>query len=177
MQYVYHVVTEKPMSLGQRIIFDESNHNGVYSRVKTFFDIISGNENEALAEFIKSDMDKWAKVAYREIALENVRKRQFSNYLSRMACLYTSRTLKEAESWAAFFNDIGRRVYSIVKLKVNGNIFDADACNCFDGTENEQENIKKAMHYWTNDIENEKSVIETLIDGEITVVEIIKEFC
>lgn len=56
-------------------------------------------------------------------------------------------------------------------------IFDADACNCFDGTENEQENIKKAMHYWTNDIENEKSVIETLIDGEITVVEIIKEFC
>jgi hypothetical protein len=85
--------------------------------------------------------------------------------------------LKEAESWAAFFNDIGRRVYSIVKLKVNGNIFDADACNCFDGTENEQENIKKAMHYWTNDIENEKSVIETLIDGEITVVEIIQEFC
>lgn len=36
MQYVYHVVTKKPMSLGQRIIFDESNHNGVYSRVKTF---------------------------------------------------------------------------------------------------------------------------------------------
>ena len=70
MQYVYHVVTEKPMSLGQRIIFDESNHNGVYSRVKTFFDIISGNESGALAEFIKSDMDKWAKVAIEKLHLK-----------------------------------------------------------------------------------------------------------
>lgn len=31
--YVYHVVTEKPMKLGQNIIFDENNHNGVYRRV------------------------------------------------------------------------------------------------------------------------------------------------
>lgn len=30
---VYHVVTDKPMYLGQHIIFNESNHNGVYDRV------------------------------------------------------------------------------------------------------------------------------------------------
>lgn len=177
MEYVYHVVTERPMRLGQLIRFDGNHHNGVYNRVKTFFNILNDSSfHNELSDFIKSDMDTWSKVAHREAALEKVRQEKFKNYPSRMACLYTSRNLKEAESWAEFFKEAGRTVYSIVKLQVNGNVFDADACNCFDGTENEAENIEKALHYWNGDIQNEKPVIETLVDGEITVVEIVKEF-
>lgn len=177
MEYVYHVVTERPMRLGQIIKFDGNHHNGVYNRVTTFFNILSNDDyHNEIFDFIKSDMDTWAKVAYREAALEKVRIDRFKNYPSRMACLYTSRILEEAESWAEFFKASGRKVYSIVKLQVNGNVFDADACNCFDGTENESENIEKAFHYWNKDIKNEKPVIETLIDGEITVVEIVKEY-
>ena len=29
----YHVVTERPMELGQEIIFDDNHHSGVYERV------------------------------------------------------------------------------------------------------------------------------------------------
>lgn len=29
----FHVVTEKPMKVGQHIVFDERHHSGVYSRV------------------------------------------------------------------------------------------------------------------------------------------------
>ena len=29
----YQVVTDKPMKLGQEIVFDENNHSGVYNRV------------------------------------------------------------------------------------------------------------------------------------------------
>ena len=32
--YVYHVVTEQPMELGQIIIFDKNNSSGVKKRVK-----------------------------------------------------------------------------------------------------------------------------------------------
>ena len=32
-QIFYHVVTERPMKLGQIINYDENNHSGVYQRV------------------------------------------------------------------------------------------------------------------------------------------------
>lgn len=31
--YAYHVVTERPMQLGQHILFDDTHHSGVYERV------------------------------------------------------------------------------------------------------------------------------------------------
>ncbi len=177
MEYVYHVVTERPMELGQKIIFNEENHNGVYNRVMTFKQIIDGEAVEGeLAELIKSDMDKWGKTAFRELALEKVRKSKYSHYPSRMACLYTSRTLKESEDWAKFFSDIGRKVYSIVKLRVMGNVFEGDACNCFDGVGNDETDTENAEHYWKMDIENDRPIIETLVDGEMFVDEIIYDF-
>jgi hypothetical protein len=174
--YVYHVVTEEHMVLGQRITFDHKHTNGVYKRVATCKQIIDGEDIKGdLADFIKSDMNKWSSVTYRELALEKVRQCEYPNYPSRMACLYTSRTLEEARRWADYFKRIGRKVYSIVKLKVVGNVFDGDACNCFDGTSDEEYCIKKARHYWRSDLENDNPIIETLVDGEITVVDIIEE--
>ena len=32
--YAYHVVTDRPMQAGQRIVFDENNRSGVYRRVQ-----------------------------------------------------------------------------------------------------------------------------------------------
>lgn len=32
----YHVVTDRPMGLGQELIFDDSHHSGVYNQVYTF---------------------------------------------------------------------------------------------------------------------------------------------
>ena len=177
MEYVYHVATEKPMYLGQQITFDDNHHNGVYHRVMTFKRIIDGeNISGELADLIKSDMDKWGKVAYRELALEKVRLEKYPHCPSRMACLYTSRTLPEAKNWAEFFKQIDRVVYSIVRLRVDGNIFDGDACNCFDGTINDGDNVEKANHYWMMDIKNDNPVIETLINGNIFVDEIIEDY-
>lgn len=175
--YVYHAVTERPMWLGQKILFDENNYNGVYHRVMTFKQIMDGeNIQSELGNLIGSDLERWGKVAYRELALEKVRREKYSDYPSRLACLYTSRTPEEAKEWAQFFKDMGRDVYSIVKLQVQGNIFDGDARNCFDGTDNNADNIKKAHLYWEMNIQNQDPIIETLVDGEITVVEIIEEF-
>lgn len=168
MEQVYHTVTERPMESGQKIIFDQGHHNGVYNRVTTFKKIIDGEKiHGELADLIRSDMDNWGQVAYRELALEKVRAEEYPDYPSRMSCLYTSRTFEEARRWAEFFDRIGRKVFSVVKLSVDGNIFDADACNCFDGT-GTAEDIFKARLYWQC-AKTEKPVIETLVDGIITV--------
>ena len=72
---------------------------------------------------------------------------------------------------------LGRPTYSIIKLKIVGNIFEGDANNCFDATLNESENLLLAERYWENlpNQQNEKPIKEILVDGDIGVVEIVKE--
>lgn len=177
MEYVYHTVTERPMIIGQTIIFDDENHNGVYNRVMTCMRMLDGEKVEGdVAEHIKSNFDYCKAVALRELALEKVRKEEYSGYPSRMACLYTSRDLEEAEKWADYFQKAGRKLFSIVKLRIDGNIFDGDACNCFSGTEIEAENIEKARRYWSMEVLNERPIIETLVSGKIFVEEIIVNY-
>lgn len=38
--YAYHVVTDKPMYVGQQIIFDEEHHSGVFQRVQDKIDVV-----------------------------------------------------------------------------------------------------------------------------------------
>ena len=73
--YVYHVVTDRPMVLGQRIIFDENNRSGVYQRVM---------EREELVKDVYAHPEKYPlplehhlDVAIRELALEQVRREKF----------------------------------------------------------------------------------------------------
>lgn len=172
----YHVVTDRPMCVGQRIIFDENHHSGVYRRVYDKIDIV----NNIYADPSKYDADTLehhTSVALRELALEEVRQAKFPHYPSRMGCLYVSGTLEEAEKWGAFFAEIGRPTYHIVKLEVDGNCFLGDATKCFRGQLSKEENLRLAALYWENhaDAENPQSICEMLVDGQITVVEIVKE--
>lgn len=175
--YVYHAVTEKSMELGQKIIFDSSHHNGVFERIMTCKKILDNEPvSGKLADFIRSNMDNWVPCTYRELALEKVRLLEYPHAPSRLACLYTSKTLEEAINWARFFREIGRDVYSVVKLEVDGNVIARDACNCFDGTEDENYNLELARHYWHNDVTNERPAIEVLADGKLIVVDLIEDF-
>ena len=163
------------MHAGQRILFDESHPNGVCRRVRAWEAIQKGESvDPKIRELINSNPGRWAQVARRELAMEQVRRERFPHLPSRMACLYTSRTLEEARSWAGFFQRLGRKVYSIVLLEVDGAVFDADACNCFDGAGDESD-LANALRYWEN-APTERPVIETIIDGEIIVKEIIETF-
>lgn len=92
-----------------------------------------------------------------------------------MACLYVSETLEEAERWFDYFISLGRPTFQIVKLKVHGNVFYGDATKCFDGKLTETENLNLAEQYWANKKFNDDSVKEMLVNGDIEVVEIIKD--
>lgn len=170
----YHVVTDRPMVLGQKIIFDEEHHSGVYQRVMDRVELV--RDVYAHPEKYPLPLEHHLDVAIRELAMEQVRKEKFPEYPSRMACLYVSRTLEESVRWAEFFSRIGRPTYSIVKLSIDGHCFVGDACNCFDGTPDLEDNLAKAEHYWLNLPNDEGEPIhEMLVDGIITVEEIVKE--
>ena len=172
----YHVVTDRPMYVGQRIVFDEDHHSGVYQRVQDKLDIVRDIYANP-ANYDAETLEHHTSVALRELALEEVRQRKYPHYPSRMGCLYVSRTFEEAEKWGEFFARIGRPTYHIVKLDIKGNCFVGDATKCFKGQPSKEENLRLAEIYWESnaDPENEQAVCEMLVDGEITVIEIVKE--
>lgn len=173
--YTYHVVTERPMYLGQELVFDLSHRNGVgkrvYEKIPVVQDIYAHPEN-----YKEGELEHHTSVALRELALEEVREKYYPQYPSRMACLYVSRTLEEAEKWFDFFKSLGRPTYQIVKLKIEGNLFFGNATRCFDGRLHKEENLKLAEAYWENppDSENPEVVVEGLADGVIKVMEVIR---
>ena len=173
---VYHVVTERPMTKGQHILFDGEHHNGVYARVMDKLPQVEEIYARP-ADFEGKELEHHAAVALRELAMEQVREKEFPQYPSRMACLFVSETLAEAEDWAAFFaNDCHRPTYHIVKLIVRGRIFAGDACNCFDGSPDRERNLALAENYWRNGPNDEgRPVKELLVDGDIEVAEIVRE--
>ena len=171
---VYHVVTDRPMQLGQRILFDDTHHSGVYQRVMERVDQVRDvYENPEKYEL---PLDHHLDVALRELVREEVRRSCYPEYPSRMSCLYVSRELEEAERWGEFFARIGRPTYAIVEMRVEGRCFIGDACNCFDGTPDRADNLVRAKRYWEN-LPNEEGapVWEMPVDGEIEVVRIVRE--
>lgn len=173
---VYHVVTDRPMYVGQHIVFDEEHHSGVYQRVYEKLDIVKDIYSNP-KKYDEETLEHHTSVALRELALEEVRQKKYPQYPSRMGCLYVSQTFEEAERWGDFFAQIGRPTYHIVKLDVEGNCFVGDATKCFKGCLSKEENLKLAEAYWEReaDADNQQAVREMLVDGQITVVEIVKE--
>ena len=170
---VYHVVTDRDMAEGQRIIFDERNRSGVWQRVMARKDLVA--EVYAHPERFPAPLEHHLDVAIRELAMEEVRAREFPHLPSRLAALYVSRTLGEAERWAEFFVRIGRPVFSIVEIRTDSECFVGDACNCFDGTPDHADNLARARRYWQN-LPNEEGepIWEMLAGGELTVVRIVR---
>ena len=164
------------MQIGQKIIFDENTCNGVYKRVMDKLPLVNDIYSHPY-KYNAEKLEHHTRVALRELALEKVRKSKYPEYPSRMSCLYVSGSIEEAENWAELFIDWGRPTYSIVKLKVSGNVFSGDANNCFDATVNETENLLLAEHYWQNlpNPQGEPPIKEMLVDGEIEVIKVIKE--
>ena len=174
--YAYHVVTDKPMYVGQQIIFDEEHHSGVFQRVHEKLNIVNDIYSDP-SKYDAEALDHHTKVALRELALEEVRQKKYPQYPSRLSCLYVSKAFEEADNWGRFFVEIGRPTYHIVKIEIEGNCFIGDAKKCFDGTPEKNENLRLAEIYWENKMDNinQLSIYEMLVDGKITVVEIVKE--
>ena len=175
-QFFYHVISDMPKKTGEHIVLDESHPNGVHKRVYDHIKIVEDIYNNP-NKYKDVELDYSVMVALRELALEKVRKQKYPQYPSRMASIYVSRSFKEAEQWGDYFAKLGRPTYGIAKVKVNGNTYEGDAYKCFDGCVSEEENLKMAEVYWRNgeNDDGHREILEILADGDIEVIEIVKE--
>lgn len=172
----YHVVSDSPKQVGQHFVLNEENPNGVYHRVHAQLHVvedIARNPGKYEGDALSHEVH----VALRELALEKVRKEKYPQFPSRMASLYVSKTYDEAVRWGEYFARIGRPTYSVARIKAHGNVYEGDASKCFDGTTSEEENLRLAALYWRNEPNEDghAPIVEVLVDGEIEIVEILKE--
>ncbi len=175
--YAYHAVTERPMVLGQHILFDENHHSGVWERVQAQLPQVEAVYANPAA-YTGVTLDHHLSVALRELALEEVRREKFPHYPSRMSSLYVSEKLENALLWAQWFRDWGRPTFQVVKLRITGRVFTGDANNCFDGGPDKAANLRQAEHYWRNlpNADGDRPIPEMLVDGDIEVVEVIETY-
>lgn len=189
--YVYHIVTRKKMILGQIINFDKNKNNTLYrfffereqlnSKGEDCIQILQDhytneglNMNKENAEVAIKYVDQTIR-AIREVIVEMVRLQEYSEYPSRLSCLYAAKSYEDALKWKELFDSYNRKVLQIVKLRVIGNSFEGDG-NLLpkeDGVPFSRK-IEQAKEYWKGNVKNELS--ELLINGKIEVVEIIDDF-
>ncbi|MDQ0208600.1 DUF2441 domain-containing protein [Alkalicoccobacillus murimartini] len=189
--FVYHIVTRKRMTVGQKFIFEKQHYNALYhffferenlnSNGEDFIKILhenySGNEinlNNENAQVAINYVGQTIR-AIREVVVELVRLQEYPEYPSRLSCLYAAKSYEESLKWKELFDSYNRRVLQIVKLRVIGNYFEGDSS--FLPREDAipfARKIDQAKEYWKGNIKSE--LPEILVDGEIEVVEVIEDF-
>lgn len=185
-EIIYHVVTQKPMFVGQKIVFGDKT-NSLFDRVNCW-EFLNDNGEDCLEiiqkrkfyEFSDSDKKTLRTFIYegamisREYVLEQIRKEKYSDYPSRFKCLYCVREEKDAQIWIDVFNRMKRPILQLVKMKANGKIFDGDASKILRDARSLNHKIQLGEEYWLG--AKEDALPESLFEGEVEVVEILKTF-
>lgn len=189
--YVYHLVTNRKMEIGQIIDFTSSERNTLYTfffekectnaHGETVETILARNFTEAGMTLDSEDAQivmgyyNHTIRSIRETIVEMVRLSEFPEYPSRLSCLYAAETYEEALEWKKIFDGFNRKVLQIVKLKASGGYFKGDAmCLPNEKGISFSKKIEEARKYWMG--EKGSALQEVLIDGQIEVVEIIKDY-
>ena len=186
---LFHVVTYKKLHIGDKIEFGKTP-NYFSDRINSLNFAIGQMD---LNEFVlKNDLKNLSIDDYKEIkryiyesclitreyALEYVRQNFFKNRPSRFRCLFASETLEQAKEWSKNLMRMnklnGLKPLQIVKIKANGKIFKGESALMLRNTYSMDNKKQMAKEYWkkkTKFIEP-----EILVEGQIEVIEIIKEF-
>lgn len=180
----YHAYSGERVSIGDIFVFNSQIHNKMYDEVyynEYKIDGIDANELlihkkrnqendftndefELLLNTINNDA-----FVLRELALEEVRKEKYSNYPSRLSCLYVTKTKEDAISWSKILKRNKKKCKQVLTLELTGDIF------CFDGNLMKRQNISYQNHlinaklYWDS---IDSDISEILFYGEAKVIEI-----
>ena len=106
----------------------------------------------------------------REYVLENIRRLEFPNLISRANCLYLTNK-KSLEYWKDIFSDIETTTFQV---EVNGIYFCSHACLLPEKNRNILTQEWQARQYWKNNLKANKNAIkndmEYLFKGKVKVL-------
>ena len=180
----YHANSGDKLKVGDILVFNSSTKNKMWDTVynsEYLLDDMDVNEimikhmnnkdinftNDELVTIFKTvNNDVYV---MRELALEEVRKEKYSNYPSRLRCMYVCPNIDDAREWVNILKRNNKECHQILKLECSGEVFSFDGkllrrINC-----SYNKHLENAEKYWSKST-NENN--EYLFYGTAIVVDI-----
>ena len=184
---LYQVATDRNYKVGDKLVFDKNIPNGQFNSVfQTSFKVDSKRPSDILYSiaghrFKKLKTNQLYELAHileyydvfvKELALE------FPDLPSRLHCMYLSISkdiaLQNIESMSKNTEKNGSQ-FQAIAVKLNGTIFKAGKFYMTRESESYEYYKEKAYGYWSQKDLKDEEVKEILFEGEVEVVEILKE--
>ena len=162
-KYYYHLLTNNNWKVGDEIEIGAEGY-GMWNDVYNF----------SLMDKIKENCDKDRLLEeydfiIRELAAEEVRQKEFSEFPSRLRCLWLCEDIKDCEKRVSEFKRLGRNVTEIVKVELDGKILNVNPENLPKSKKSYNEYKECARKFFTDNQKRENSVI--MFCGKLKVVE------
>ena len=159
----YHANSGKELTIGDILVFDSNTHNRMYEEVyNNEFKLseidanellinkkrnreLNFNEEEFLLVFKTINNDAFV---MRELALEDVRKNKYSDYPSRLNCLYITKEKESAFEWGNILKRNKKQCKQILTLECTGDLFIGDGNLMRRQNLSYQKHLENAEKYW-----------------------------
>lgn len=187
---LYQISTDRHYKTGDKLEFGkEYNYQGqrVYNGVKlnkrrtyddgySFVDSKKIFANKKLVLDMSKQLEEYDFIL-REIAFEEVRKKEFKEYPSRLKCMFLIDNKEACLKNLKQFHLKGHgSFFQVVAVKLNGNVFYATAKHVVRAGVSYGNYFEMAREYWSQDQNSNLPINEILFEGKAEVVEIIQEY-
>ena len=185
---LYQVATDRNYKAGDKFVFGEDLNGQAYHIFNTNYQVngialhkqkTSDINNQIHTKKMLNDFAEALykyDFAFRELAIEEVRQKQFPHLPSRMKCMFLTDNkescLKNLKSFAA--KGFGS-LYQVVAVKVCGNVFYAKDIEIAKNGLSFNEYKELAVKYWSQHQNSTTEIKEILFEGEAEIVEILDE--
>ena len=190
-QILYQVATDRDYKVGDIIEFG-SSHNGQGNRIynskfndgKDAYHKIGFNyanskkifKNKSLVIDMAKSLSE-SDFVLRELAAEEVRKEKYSDYPSRLKCMFLSEKREVAlENLKTFYQKGFGTHFQAIAVKLEGRLFYARSKGLQRNGSSYGEYLRIADEYWSQDQNSTEEVKEILFEGKAEVVEIMEEY-
>lgn len=180
----YHAHSGNKVSIGDILVFNSSTNNKMYEEVyNKEYKLNQIDANELLCnkkrnkeydlsleelDLILNTVNNDAFVM-RELALEEVRKKNYPDYPSRLKCLYVAKDKEEAVEWVNILKRNKKECKQVLTLELTGDLFIGDGSLMKRQNLSYQKHLENAHEYWSC---KTNTTPEYLFYGEAKVIDI-----
>lgn len=187
---LYQISTDRYYKVGDKLEFGKSyNYQGerVYNGAKlnkrrtyddgySFVDSKKIFANKKLVLDISKQLEEYDFIL-REIAFEELRKKEFKEYPSRLKCMFLIDNKEVCLKNLKNFHHKGHGTFfQVVAVKLNGNVFYATSKNARRSGLSYNDYYEMARDYWSQDQNSNLPINEVLFEGKAEIIEVIEEY-
>lgn len=186
----YQIATDRHYKVGDKLLFgEEYNFQGqrvlggarlekkrTYDEGYSFVNSKKIFANKNLVLKLSKQLEEYD-FTLRELAFEEVRKDDFSEYPSRLRGMFLIDNKEECLKNLKSFHHKGYGTFfQAVSVKLNGNVFYASSKNARRSGLSFDEYKKLAKEYWAQDQNSDLPINEILFEGKAEIIEILDEY-